>query len=88
MESATARIYHEQNQLDAQSALNESFKKILTRKKEILGYHYDSYKNFLTSINKLSAHNPFDQKERSTLLEEIKNTKPLPDKHWFIEQLK
>jgi len=82
-----ARIYHEQHNLDAQMALVESFKKILNRKKEILGYHYDTYRNFLHCINKLTTLNPYNSMDRSTLLTEIVNMQPLPDKHWFIKQL-
>lgn len=82
-----ARIYHEQDNTDAQIALSESFKKILNRKKEILGYHYNTYRNFLNCINKLTVLNPYNRSDKQALLEEIKNTKPLPDKHWFVEQL-
>lgn len=82
-----ARIYHEQGNLDAQLALVESFRKILNRKKKILGYHYLSYKNYLQCINKMTTLNPYDSVARALLLEEIKNTKSLPDKHWFLEQL-
>lgn len=82
-----ARIYHEENNLDALLPLAESFRKILNRKKKILGYHYVSYRNYLQCINKISALNPYDQAARIALLEEINNTKPLPDKHWFLEQL-
>ncbi len=82
-----ARIYHEQNNVEAQSALIESFRKILNRKKKILGYHYLSYKNYLQSINKMTILNPYDAKERASLLKDIEKTKPLPDKHWFLQQL-
>jgi len=82
-----SRIYFEQDNFDAQMALMESFKKILNRKKEILGYHYTTYKNFLNCMYKLSLLPPFDQKERTSLFEEVTNTQPLPDKHWFLAQL-
>lgn len=82
-----ARIYFEQGDTDAQIALSESFKKILSRKKEILGYHHISYKNFLNSVNKLTALNPFSKEDRAELLKEIIDLQPLPHKHWFLEQL-
>jgi len=82
-----ARVYYEQHDIDAQIALVDSFKKVLNRKKKILGYHHISYKNFLSCVSKLMALNPYDRSAQADLLIEIKNKQPIPFKHWFIEQL-
>jgi len=83
-----SRIYYEQNELDALAALLDSFKKILTRKQKILGYQYTSYKNFVSYMNKLVLLSPYDKLAKETLLEEIENTQTLPDKLWFVKQLR
>lgn len=83
-----SRIYYEQNELDALEALIDSFKKTLSRKQEIMGYHFDSYKNFVLCLNKLVQLNPYDKSAKRRLLEEVENTQPLADKFWFVEQLK
>lgn len=82
-----ARIYYEQNNQDALFALIDSFKKILARKKKVLGYQYVSYKNFIDFINKLVSANSYDRAVMKDLLNEVQAMQALPNKHWFIEQL-
>lgn len=83
-----SRIYYEQNELDSLHALVDSFKKTLTRKKQVLGYHQLSYQNFISYLNKLIILNPFDRSAKKALLEEVESSQQLPDRYWFIEQLK
>lgn len=83
-----SRIYYEQNELVALDALIDSFKKTLSRKQKILGYHHLSYKNFIQYLIKLVQLNPYDKKAKKRLLEEVENTQPLSDKFWFVKQLK
>ncbi len=82
-----SRIYYEQNELDALDALIDSFKKALSRKKEIMGYHLESYRNFVQSLNKLVQLNSYDRIAKRKLLKEIENTQPIADKYWFLKQL-
>jgi len=82
-----ARIYYEQNNLDGLTSLIDSFKKTLKRKKKILGYQHTSYKNFVDYIIKLVALNKYDKAAQKELLSEVEAMQPLPNKHWFIEQL-
>ena len=82
-----SRIYYEQNELNALDALIDSFKKTLSRKQKILGYHHTSYKNFIQYLNKLVQLNPYDKPARQRLLQEVENTQPIFDKFWFVKQL-
>jgi len=82
-----ARIYYKQNNITDLMALIESFRKVLSRKKKILGYLHKRYSNFLICLNKLVAHNPYDKAARLALLEEIESIQPLAYRSWFVEQL-
>lgn len=82
-----SRIYYEQQNLDALGAIVNSFKTFIRRKK-IISYHRESYKNFLNSLIKLVALNPYDKAAKTNLRLEIESLQPLPDKNWFLLQLK
>lgn len=82
-----SRIYYEQKDLDALQNVVESFK-IFIRRSKIISYHKTSYSNFLNCLVKLIATNPYDKEEKSKLQSEIEELQPLPDKYWFLQQLK
>ncbi len=78
-----SRIYFEQNESDALESIVQSFKAYIQRKK-VIGYQRTAYQNFISCINKLVSHNPYDKTAKKQLLEELKLTQPLPDKYWFL----
>lgn len=82
-----SRIYYEQNELDALDALIDSFKKTLSRKQKIMGYHLESYRNFVFCLNKVVQLNRYDKSAKKKLIKEIENIQPLADKNWILKQL-
>lgn len=81
------RIHYEQENFDALESLINSFKSFIRRKK-IISYHRESYRNFLNCLIKLTNVNPFDKTAKKTLRDEIKQLQALPEKDWFLLQLK
>lgn len=79
-------IFYEQNEDEVLLSFLKSYKIYLYRQKSI-GYHLQRYKkvvDFCFKMNKIKN----EQKKRAELLIEISNDNQLPERDWFIEQLK
>jgi len=82
-----AKVYYELDDLDALEALIINFQTFI-RRKQVISYQRLNYQNFINCLKKLNNLNPFDKKARQTLLEELTALHPLPERHWFLRQLK
>lgn len=80
------QIYYSLEEYDVLDSSLASFTAFVNRK-DNLGYQREHYKNFIRFTKKLINLNPFDKKEKTELLQEIKNTKALAERSWLLEQL-
>ena len=79
-------IFYEKNEDEVLLSFLKSYKIYLYRQKSI-GYHLQRYKkvvDYCFKMNKIKN----EQKKRAELLIEISNDNQLPERDWFIEQLK
>ncbi len=81
------KIYLERQEDDALSASLNSFQRFLKRNK-VVGYHKENYLNVIRSIRDISRLNPYDKVARDQLIVKIKNTTPLTEKTWLLQQIK
>jgi len=81
------KIYFETKEYEALFALRNSFKVFLHRQKKI-GYHKIRYKNVLIYIDKLYQHIGAKKDKINKLRDEMSAVQNLPDKDWFLHQLK
>lgn len=79
------KIYYLQDSFDALEALLESFRVFLNRKK-VLSYHKQNFMNFIKLTKKLLYLKP-NKGATKKLVEQVKNTNPLTEKRWLLEQL-
>ncbi len=86
--SMLLKMYYEQEEYDALESLIDSMQTYV-RRKEIIGYHKQSYKNIVRLTRKLMRVNPFNTDEKSKLVEEVKQASPMTmsDRQWLISQL-
>lgn len=80
------KMYYHTQQIEALDALLNSFDVFLHRKK-ILSYHRDNYQNMVRLLRKLVNTPSFDHKGQQQLQTLIKETHPLTEKTWLLEQL-
>ncbi len=82
-----AKMYYELGDLDALEALIGNFQTFI-RRKQVISYHRTNYQNFINCLNNLANLNPFDKQARAALTSEVNTLNPLPEKYWFLKQLK
>lgn len=80
------KIYVEESEFDLLDTHLATMRAYLNRK-EILGYHKEVYKNVIHFTKKINRVNPYTKVEKEKLILEIKETKALADKEWFIMQV-
>lgn len=80
------KVYYQLDEYDVLESFINSFK-VFLRRKDILAYHRDIYKNFIRFTQKLINLPPFDKEARLKLLQEIVKTQKLLEKTWLLEQL-
>ncbi len=80
-----ARMYFEQEEMETLQNLLQSFKLYISRK-ELLGYHRDSYGNFIASLSKLMQASLSKKADNQDLVKEIGNFKVVAAKEWLLEQ--
>ena len=80
------KIYVEEGEFDLLDTHLTTMRVYLNRK-EILGYHKEVYKNVIHFTKKINRINPYTKVEKEKLIIEIKETKALADKEWFIRQV-
>jgi hypothetical protein len=86
--SLLLKMYYEQDELDAMESLIESMQAYV-RRKEVMGYHKQSYKNALSLTKKLIRINPYNPEQKSGLEKEVKEADPLfpGDRSWLLKQI-
>lgn len=57
------------------------------RRKDIIGYHKENYKNLIRFTQKLLEVKPFDAKSKELLYKDISQTKSLAERTWLINAL-
>ncbi|MBK8563318.1 MAG: hypothetical protein IPN76_08210 [Saprospiraceae bacterium] len=80
-----ARMYFEQEEMETLQNLLQSFKLYISRK-ELLGYHRDSYGNFITTLSKLMQARLAKKTDNQEIMEEIGTFKVVAAKEWLLEQ--
>jgi hypothetical protein len=80
------KIYYEEESIDALLALIASFN-VFLRRKDIMGYHKQVYKNLLRLVNKFLSLPLNDKSIRTKLIAEIKTKQPLVEQQWLLNQL-
>lgn len=81
-----AKLYYEQEEMDALDSLLESVRNYLQRKK-MLAYHKANYKNIIRYTKKLIKVNPYNNKQKEKLSKEVQMVNPLTEKEWLLNQL-
>lgn len=80
------QMYYELEELDTLESLLESMRTYIHRK-QLSGSHDMVYRNIIKYTRRLVRINPYDQKQKQKLQDELKST-PLPMmKDWLLEQL-
>jgi len=82
-----AKIYYELDDVDALDSLTGSFQ-VFIRRKKALGYQRLHYQNFINCLKKLTTLNQYNKEAKQALSDEFKALNPLPEKYWFLQQLK
>lgn len=82
-----AKIYYEEEQIEALDNLIKSVQNFIYRKK-VLGYHREACLNLFNFLRKLINVNIYDKIAIEELKKQIESTKILPTKYWLIEQIK
>jgi hypothetical protein len=80
------KIYYETGSDRLLDAHLDAMQVYLTRKK-IIGYHKNNYAKIIKFTRKLIRLNPFDQKAKSALLEQIRQEKLIPDREWLLREV-
>lgn len=80
------KVYYHLGEYDVLESFISSFK-VFLRRKDIMAYHQEIYRNFLRIIQKLVQLPRFDKAARSKLYQEIEKTQRLPEKQWLLEQI-
>lgn len=80
------KVYYHLGEYDVLESFISSFK-VFLRRKDIMAYHQEIYRNFLRMVQKLVQLPSFDKKARAKLREEMTVTERLPEKQWLLEQL-
>jgi tetratricopeptide (TPR) repeat protein len=78
------KIYFELNEIDALLSLIASFKIFIKRNTSVSEANKEAYNNFINIIQQFIKY--ATQKSAPELLTSIKNTKPLADRNWLLEQ--
>ena len=80
------KIYYELKEFSLLDAHLSSLQNFL-RRKTLIGYHKQNYKNIISITRKLVAHNQFDKKEQEQLRQLILDTEILTERRWLLEQV-
>lgn len=80
------KVYYQLDEYDVLESFINSFK-VFLRRKDILAYHQEIYKNFIRMMQKLVNLPPFNKAAKGKLFKEIEETQKLLEKKWLLEQL-
>lgn len=80
------KVYYALDEIQLLEGLLNRFSTFLSRKKE-LAYHKNNYNNIIRFTRRLVAINPYSEKAKNKLRQEINNTPLLTERVWLLEQL-
>ena len=80
------KVYYQLDEYDVLESFINSFK-VFLRRKDILAYHQEIYKNFIRMMQKLINLPPFNKAAKEKLKKEIEGIQKLLEKKWLLEQL-
>lgn len=81
------KIYYELGEYMVLDSFLQSFKVFVLRKKRVLGYHYDNFKNIIQLVRRL-MNLPFQsKKKKAKLYNTILQMDTLTEKEWLLKQL-
>lgn len=80
------KVYYILDEYDVLESFLNSFK-VFLRRKDIVAYHRESYKNFIRLTQKLINLPPFDKEGKVKLFKEIEGIQKLLEKKWLLQQL-
>ena len=80
------KIFYELEEFDLLESHLEAMKTFL-RRKDIIGYHRENYKNLIRFTQRLLELKPFDIRGRAILKQEMEQTGLLAERTWLIENL-
>jgi hypothetical protein len=77
------KVFYMQQEYDALEALLNSFA-VYIRRKEVLAYHREIYKNFIRYVQKIIRLAPYDKIAKKALFQEIKLGQKILEKKWLL----
>lgn len=80
------KVYYHLDEFEVLEAHISSFT-VFLRRKDILAYHRDIYKNFIRLIQKIMHLAPFDKEGRKKLKKQIESTQKVLEKPWLLSCL-
>jgi len=80
------KMYYELDEFNALDSLLESMRMYMRRKK-VIGYHKENFRNIIYLTKKLANINPYDARQTKQLQAEIEGANPLTEKKWLLAQL-
>lgn len=81
------KTYFELDEHDALSALLDSFRQFVTRRKE-LAYHKENYLNIIKFTKRILSLGPYEKPRKNALEHALQNTKVLTEKVWLLDKLR
>lgn len=80
------KIYYALDEYDVLESFLSSFKTFI-RRKDVLGYHRENYKNIIKLTQKLLTVSPYNKKAQDQLRKQIETTNPLTEKDWLLQKI-
>jgi hypothetical protein len=80
------KIFYELGEFDLLESHLGAMRTFL-RRKDIIGYHKENYKNLIRFTQKLLEVKPFDAKNKDALRRDITQTKSLAERTWLMNAL-
>ncbi len=81
------KVYYQLGEIDALLSLLDSFKQLLHRKKDMIGYHLQNSMNFVRFVGRLVNASRANPTSIARLEQEIKTATQLNEKKWLLAQL-
>ncbi len=81
------KIYFTTQEFDALEAHLEAMNTFIRRKK-VMGYHRENYRQLIRLTKKLLELPPYDQEGKESLRKRIVETKSVAEREWLLEQLR
>ncbi len=80
------KIYYELEEFDLLTSHLDAMN-IFIRRKKIIGYHQENYRNIISFTRRLIELNPFDKDAKKQFRTELEASKVLSEKDWILAQL-